>query len=190
MNAAREKKYTYADLLCWDGKTRYELYCGRPVALASPSDVHQEICGELFAQFHANIKEKSCRTYFAPFDVRLFENGGDAPEHVDTVVQPDLMVVCDRSKIDSRGIHGAPDLVVEVISPSTARNDKLLKFNLYRIAGVKEYWIVDPSDRTVQTFVLKDGQYVAEVFAESDTVTPHIFPDCRIELKSVFGSSY
>ena len=183
----QEVHYTFGDLLSWNDGNRYELYDGRPVALTSPTAVHQQVSGELFAQLHSYLTGKPCRAYYAPFDVRLFEKEGEAPEDIDTVVQPDLFVICDRSKVDEHGVHGAPDLVIEILSPSTARQDKLVKFNLYLQAGVREYWIVDPGDKTVQTFVLRDGQYVAEVFSESEKRVPvHIFQDCRIDLSLVF----
>ena len=114
-----EKRYTYADLLDWDSSVRYELYDSQPVALASPSDVHQEVSGELFVQLHDYLRGKRCKVYSAPFDVRPFEGQEDRPEDVDTVVQPDLLVVCDPEKVDRRGVHGTPDLVVEILSESS-----------------------------------------------------------------------
>ena len=135
----REKSYTYEDLLSWDDGDRYELYDGIPVAMASPSDVHQDVLGEIYWQIKSYLRGKQCRVFFAPFDVRLFEKPGDKPGDVDTVVQPDLMVVCDPDKIDGHGIHGAPDLVVEITSPSTRRYDRLLKLDRYMRAGVREY---------------------------------------------------
>lgn len=113
----QENKYTYQDLLDWDDGERYELYNGRPMAMSSPTDVHQTISGEIFRQLANFLVGKKYRVFSAPFDVRLFEKPGDSPADVDTVVQPDLMVVCDRSKINQHGIHGAPDLVVEITSP-------------------------------------------------------------------------
>lgn len=178
--------YTYADLLEWDDDTRWELYDGEPIAMSSPSDVHQEISGELHLQLGTYLKGKKCKVYYAPFDVRLFERKGDRPENVKTVVQPDLMVVCDTSKIDRRGIHGAPDLVIEILSDSTRRNDRLLKFNLYREAGVKEYWIIDPVDRMVSVHVLENGQYYTTVYEPDASIPVSVLEDCTIDLSSVF----
>ena len=182
----QEQRYSYADLLAWDDNTRYELYDGRPVALASPSDVHQRISMALSVQLGSYLMGKKCNVYAAPFDVRLFEGQGDSTEDVDTVLQPDLMVVCDQNKVDRRGIHGAPDLVIEILSPSSARYDKLVKFNLYQRAGVREYWIVDASSKSVQVFTLKDGYYRAAAYGADASVRVGILNDCTIDMSTVF----
>ena len=182
----QEQRYTYEDLLNWDDGIRYELYDGQPVALASPSDVHQEISMELATQFHTYLKGKRCKVYAAPFDVRLFEASGDGPEEVEYVLQPDLTVVCDPEKVDPRGVHGAPDLVVEILSPSTAQFDKLWKFNLYQKAGVREYWIVDPKDRMVSVFTLADGKYCAAAYGADASVPVSVLEGCVIEMSAVF----
>ena len=139
MALPQEKRYTYADLLSWDDDVRYELYDGVPVALASPTFEHQRICGELLRQLANYALGRSCEVVQAPLDVRLFEQDGDTPEDVDIVVQPDLLAVREKSKIDHRGVHGAPDLVIEVLSDSNRRNDQLIKYRWYQKAGVKEY---------------------------------------------------
>ena len=183
----QEKRYSYADLLSWDDNTRYELYDGQPVALFSPTDVHQSILGELYLQLGNYLKGKKCKAYLSPFDVRLFEQEGDSPEDVDTVVQPDLMVVCDQNKVDRHGVHGAPDLVIEILSPASARYDRLVKFNLYQRAGVKEYWLVDPSSRTVSVHTLEDGAYHAATVYSSDLSVPvGGLDNCNINLSAVF----
>lgn len=192
MNALpREENYTYENLLNWDDGDRYELYDGIPVIMESPSDTHQTISMELARQFANFLVGKKCRVFPAPFDVRLFEKPGDKPGDVDTVVQPDLMVVCDRSKIDRHGIHGAPDLVVEITSPSTRRYDRLLKFNRYMRAGVREYWIVDPAERQVWVYLLEeDGFYhTATVYAANSVQTAvpvGVLEGCEIDLSTVF----
>lgn len=184
----RDIHYTYADLLMWDDNIRYELYSGFPVALASPTDFHQEIIGGIYFQLRGYVSGKRCKVYFAPFDVRLFEKGEDHPEDVDTVLQPDLLVVCDKSKTaDHLGVRGAPDMVVEVLSPSTARYDKHIKFSLYQRAGVREYWIVDPAARTVCVYVLENGAYHAGVIYSADSTVPvSVLDGCRIDLTEVF----
>ena len=185
----REKHYTYEDLLGWSGPARYELYDGQPVAMSSPSDIHQTISVELSRQFANYLVGKRCRAFTAPFDVRLFEQPGDRPRDVDTVVQPDLMVVCDPDKIDRRGIHGAPDLVVEIISPSTQRYDRLLKFNCYMRAGVQEYWIVDPDTCSVSVYTLEEGAYhAATVYVADSTVPVGVLEDCVVDLSTVFAA--
>jgi len=181
-------RYTFADVLAWDESERIEIINGDIFLMAPPpSSTHQEISGELFAQLHAYLKGKNCKVYAAPFGVRLFEKDGDRPEDVDTMVEPDITVVCDRSKIDEYGCKGAPDMVVEILSPSTRRHDRLTKFNLYQRAGVREYWIVDPANQDVQSFVLEDGRYsVKEFGAAGDKMRVNILENCVIDLSEVF----
>ena len=136
------------------------------------------------------MRGKRRRAYYAPFDVRLFEDPGNTPQDVDTVLQPDLMVVCDQSKVDRRGIHGAPDLVIEILSESTRRNDRLTKFRMYQRAAVKEYWIVDPASRTVSLYTLEEGAYNgAAIYTAKDSIPVGIFEDCAIDLGAVFPDS-
>lgn len=182
----QERLYTYADLLTWDDGSRYELYYGQPVALASPSSVHQEISMELSTQLHTYLKDKRCKVYAAPFDVRLFEENGDSPEDVDTVVQPDITVVCDPEKVDKKGVHGAPDMVIEILSPTTAQYDMLWKFNLYRKAGVREYWIVDPDARVVSVYTLNNGQYIAAAYGADSSIRVSVLEGCSIDMTAVF----
>lgn len=182
----QEQCYTFADLLSWDDNTRYELYDGVPMALASPSNVHQLICAELLRQLTNYLLGKRCKAFPAPFDVRPFEEEDDAPEDVSVVVQPDISVVCDPDKTDGHGCKGAPDMVIEVTSPSTARYDKLLKFNLYQRAGVREYWIVDPAARMVSVFILKDGRYQAAAYGADCSVPVSVLDACQIDLRLVF----
>ena len=119
MPLPQEKRYSYADLLDWDEQERMELIYGEIRMMSPPSRVHQEITGELFAQLHAYLKGKTCKVYPAPFGVRLFEKNGDHPYDVDTLVEPDISVICDPGKLDDAGCKGAPDLILEVLSPST-----------------------------------------------------------------------
>ena len=185
----QEQCYSYADLLEWDDNVRYELYDGAPVALAAPSDIHQRISMALSVQFGSYLIGKKCSVFAAPFDVRLFEEEGDDPHDVDTVLQPDLMVVCDPNKVDRHGVHGAPDLVIEILSPATAQYDRLVKFNLYERAGVREYWIVDPATRTVCIYTLEDGAYHAgTVYSHDLSVPVGVLDDCNIDLSTVFGA--
>ena len=177
------ERYTYADYCTWDDSERWELIEGVPYAMSpAPAPKHQSISMELSSQFHNFLKGKPCKLYPAPFDVRLNADDGD-----DTVVQPDLSVICDRSKIDDKGCKGAPDLIVEIISPSTARHDRLVKYNLYKNAGVREYWIVDPDTKTVSVNVLRDGMYVAYAYGDIDTAPVSVLPGCTINLQDVFA---
>lgn len=155
--------------------------------MAPPSSIHQEISMELSSQFHAYLKGKKCKVYAAPFAVRLFEADGDWPEDVDTMVEPDISIICDPEKIDKRGCKSAPDMVVEILSPSTQRHDRFTKFNLYQRAGVREYWLVDPGSKTVQSFILEDGRYsVKEFGAAGDKMKAYVLEDCVIDLSEVF----
>ena len=189
--AQKEESYSYADLLAWeDDPSRYELYDGQPVALASPSDIHQRISMSLSVQLGGYLLGKKCRVYAAPFDVRLFEEKSDSPQSVKTVLQPDLSVVCDPDKVDRHGIHGAPDMVIEILSPATARSDRIVKYDLYQQAGVREYWIVDPETRTVSVHTLEDGAYYsAVVYTAGMSVPVGILEDCTIDLSQVFQTA-
>ena len=187
MPLPREKRYTLADALTWDESERIELIYGAPFMMAPPVRRHQEVSGELFAQLHAYLKGKTCKVYPAPFAVRLFERDGDHPENVDTMVEPDISVVCDAGKLDDIGCKGAPDLIIEILSPTTQRHDRITKFNLYQQAGVREYWIVDPDGKSAQVFVLDGGHYAAKDFGTAkDTVKVNVLEDCVIDLSQVF----
>ena len=188
MALPQENRYTLADALAWDEQDRVELIDGYPVMMAPPVRIHQEISGELFGQLRDYLIGKTCKVYAAPFAVRPFERDGDFPEDVDTMVEPDITVVCDPSKLDDVGCKGAPDLVMEILSPSTQRHDKLTKFNLYQRAGIREYWIVDPASKSVQVFVLEDGHYAAADFGMAgDRLKANVLEDCTIDLTSVFA---
>ena len=180
--------YTYADLLAWDEDVRAEIIDGEVYMMSSPSASHQEISMELSRQFANYLEGKKCRVYAAPFDIRLFESVGDRPEDITTVVQPDLTVICDRSKTDDHGCKGAPDMILEILSPSTRRHDRLVKLNLYQRAGVKEYWIVDPITRSVQVFLLDESGVfrLHEDYGPTDIAKVNVLDGCFIELCKVF----
>ena len=151
--------HTYGEYLTWPDELRYELIDGRAYAMSpAPTRRHQEIVGELFRQIANALQGHPCRAYVAPFDVRL-PRGSEADDDVDTVVQPDIAVFCDRSRLDERGARGAPDWIIEVLSPGTAGHDQLLKRDLYERHGVAEYWLVHPGDRLVTVYRLLDGAY-------------------------------
>lgn len=152
--------HTYADYLTWTDDGRAELidgiaYVKEPPA---PSRAHQEIVGELYFQVRLALAGKPWRTYIAPFDVRL-PKSGEADDRVDTVLQPDILVVCDLDKLDDRGMHSAPDWIAEVLSPSTASYDRTIKVPVYERAGVREVWLVHPADRTLTIYRLEEGHY-------------------------------
>ena len=189
MQAARKeivqetRRYTYADYRTWDDSERWELIDGIPYAMSpAPTRSHQKVVGRIYSRLEHFLRGKTCEVYISPFDVRL--NAGTKD---DTVVQPDILVVCDKSKLDESGCTGAPDMVVEVLSPSTARRDRWLKFTRYIKAGVREYWIVDPETKTASVHLLKDGAYTVDVYSDEDTVPVHVLDGCKIDLGEVFG---
>ena len=185
--AKKLQRYTYGDLMEWDDGIRYELYDGIPVAMASPSYVHQLIVADLVRQFGDFLIGKPCAVYPSPLDVRLFDTDDDRPEDSEYVVQPDLMVICDPSKVDQHGVHGAPDLVIEILSPSTRANDRLRKYKLYEQAGVHEYWIVDPDMKVLLAHTLEDGRYHSpDVYKAGSTVPVGVLEGCSIDLRTVF----
>ena len=186
---AEKARYTFADVLTWDEHERAEIIDGEIVMMAPPSVGHQRISREIFRQLANYLEGKKCEVFAAPFGVRLFEQSGDNPEDVDTMVEPDISVICDKSKLDKYGCRGAPDMVVEILSPSTRRHDRLVKLGLYQRAGVREYWIVNPEDKTVQV-MLQDGAgslRIHEDYGQEDTAKVDVLDNCFIELGKVFA---
>ncbi len=186
---AQKNGYTFADVLSLEGDERIELINGEAYRMATPSRIHQGICFEIGRQLGNYLEGKQCRAYPAPFAVRLFEQDGERPEEVDSVVEPDISVVCDRGKLDKYGCRGAPDMVVEVLSPSSLRHDRLVKLNLYQQAGVREYWIVDPENRSVQVFLLDSSGFfrICEDYGCRDVAKVNVLDGCFIELAKVFS---
>lgn len=189
MDAMQDKVYTYEDYCKIDDDRRYEVING-VIYLMSPGAnmEHQEILSNLHREFSVYLKGKKCKVFPAPFDVRLPKEG-ETKQTASNVVQPDIFVVCDKNKLDRRGCFGAPDLAIEILSPSTGKRDRNEKFNLYQEHGVREYWIVDATNQVIDRFSLdKDtGKYKpAEYFDRNDTITPMIFPDFTIKLEEVF----
>lgn len=183
-----EGRFTYGDYLTWPDGERWELFEGEPRAMSpGPNRRHQEMLVELAVVFHTYLKGKACRVYPAPFDVRL-PRAGEQDEEVNTVVQPDLLVVCDPTKLDDRGCRGAPDLVVEITSPSTASLDHIRKKALYERHGVREYWLVHPVDRVVMVYRRgSDGSYGAPtVYGPEDAIPVGIFEDLTVDLRELF----
>ena len=178
---AYDKLYTYSDYLTWDDDIRYELINGVPYMMSAPNRRHQQISRDLLVQFAIFLKGKSCEVYQAPFDVRLDTDTSD-----DTVVQPDLVIVCDHSKLDDAGCKGAPDMVVEILSPSTAQYDLTRKFTLYLKTGIREYWVIDPERKCLAVHILKDNNYITHAYSDKETAPVHILEGCNINLFEVF----
>jgi Uma2 family endonuclease len=155
----------------------------------APRPLHQEIIINLGGELRHLIKKNrgACKVFPAPFDVRLPKSGETDDSRIDTVVQPDLCIVCDLSKIDDRGCLGAPDFVAEVQSPSTSKYDLTEKFNLYEASGVREYWVVFPM-AGIQAFLLQpDGKYGAGTTYEAGKIPVHILGGLEIEVAEIVG---
>ena len=176
--------YTYADYLGWEEDFRAELYDGELIMMAPPLRVHQGVSGELFFQIRSYLQGKKCKVYPAPFAVRLFPEKDDSDT---TVFEPDIVVVCDSEKLDAKGCNGPPDLVIEIVSPSSVKYDRVYKFRKYQKAGVKEYWIVDPETKTVQVCILENDRYVVAAYDETEKVPVFVLEGCEIDLSGVFA---
>jgi Uma2 family endonuclease len=163
---------TYGHYVQWPDDNRYELIDGHAYLMApAPTLDHQDVAGEIYFQLRQALAGKPCRAFIAPVDVRL-PKGDEADDQIDTVVQPDVLVVCDETKLDRRGVRGAPDLVVEVLSPSTASHDQLRKRSVYERAGVPEYWLVHPTDRILSIYRPTAGGYGKPEIHELKGSTP------------------
>lgn len=182
-----EEKFTYKNYLTWPDEERWELINGVAYDMSpAPSRRHQEISGELYKQIAIYLSDKSCQVYYAPFDVRLPEND-EIDDEIETVVQPDIVVFCDRNKLDDAGGRGAPDIVIEILSPYTAKKDLVTKRYLYERHKVLQYWIVDPQTEEVVIFKLKDDKYgTPEEYKKEDKVKVDIFEDLEIDLGTMF----
>jgi Uma2 family endonuclease len=183
-------RYTYADYLEWDEGERYEILGGEAYMMASPSVFHQTISMKLSTQFQNFLEGKPCRVFAAPLDVRLFPREDNSD---DTVVQPDILVVCDESKLaDNRSCRGAPDLVIEILSPSNSDILLFLKFQNYLRAGVQEYWLVNPETREVQVHVLDraDGEvrYISTAHDAVEAINVTILPGLKIDFTGIWSA--
>ena len=175
--------YSYADYLVWKIKERVELLKGKILEMSVPSPIHQEISGNLQGALFVFLRNSKCKLYTAPFDVRFPQKG---ESQVYTVVQPDLCVVCDLEKIDSKGCVGAPDLVVEILSPGNSKKEMKSKFALYQEEGVREYWIVDPERELVFVYVADNKNFKPTIPIADDYVYSTIFPDFKIHTSDLF----
>ena len=175
--------YSYADYLGWKIKERVELLKGKILEMSAPSPIHQEISGNLQGALFVFLKNSRCKLYTAPFDVRFPQKG---ESQVYTVVQPDLCVVCDLEKIDSKGCVGAPDLLVEILSPGNSKKEMKSKFALYQEEGVREYWIVDPERELVFVYVAENKKFRPTLPITDDYVRSTIFPNFSIHTADIF----
>lgn len=180
------KVYSYADYLLWKFEERVELFKGKIFKMSpAPNMRHQEINLNLIQILLPKFRTQTCNFFVAPFDVRLSQKGKNN-EEVFTVVQPDLCIVCDESKLDSRGCIGAPDLVIEILSPGNSKKEMKHKYEIYEETGVKEYWIVNPLDENITIFSLQNGKYIGLKPVVDDFINSPLFPDLQIHTDDIF----
>jgi Uma2 family endonuclease len=180
------ERHTYGDYLRWCEDVRYELIEGLAYAMApAPTRLHQEFVLQIGRQLADALEGTPCRPFIAPFDVRLPRNA-EPDDSVETVVQPDLSVICDATKLDERGCRGAPDWVLEVLSPATASHDLILKRRVYERAGVREYWLVHPTDRVVTVYVQGEHGFGApEIYELLGRLASKALPGVEIDWQRV-----
>lgn len=182
----KDKHYTYKDYLTWPDDVRCEIIDGQ-VYMMTPAPIlaHQDVAGEIFYQAKQALQGKTCRALIAPLDVRL-PRDNEAEEDSDIVVQPDVMVVCDPNKLDRRGVRGAPDWVVEVLSPKSASRDQIEKRRIYERHGVLEYWLVHPTDRVLTIYRLENGEYgKPDIFALQGSTPVLVLPGISIDWEAL-----
>ena len=183
-------QYTYADYLLWQFSERVELIKGYFLQMAAPNRKHQRISARVQFALTKYFYKSTCQVYDAPFDVRFYDKQKSlkADKDIYTVVQPDLCVICDPTKLDERGCLGAPDWIIEILSPGNSKKEMRQKYALYEEQGVKEYWIIHPNEQTLLQFVLDEqGKYqLHKMFAEDELVPSYLFPDLIVDLKEAF----
>lgn len=181
-------RYTYADYLKWHTEEYVELIRGKIFRMAAPSSNHQYISMNLSFKIRGYLSKSPCAVFASPFDVRLPHYSEKKNKEIMTVVQPDICVICDKSKIDAKGCLGAPDLIIEILSQGNTKKEMKDKYSIYEESGVKEYWIIYPGEKSMMRFVLNEqGKYIGlQPLTEDDTVTTPILPGLEISLMEVF----
>ncbi|MGA0560307.1 Uma2 family endonuclease [Larkinella sp. VNQ87] len=187
------KRYTYADYLTWEFDESVELIKGWVYRMSpAPKRIHQRVSGRLFSDIEQRLRGKTCEVYHAPFDVRLtttslLANRRGEPEQIETVVQPDICVICDPDKLDDRGCLGAPDWIIEILSPGTVVRDLRDKFDLYEENGVGEYWTVAPGEKAIHVFLHDGIKYQpAGTYVEPGPVPVRTIENFSVEWRDVF----
>ncbi len=180
------RTYSYADYLKWRLDEYVELIRGKVFRMSpAPSRIHQEVSMRLSSTFFNHLKGDICQVYAAPFDVRLFPKSSE--NDIYTVVQPDICIVRDQNKLDEKGCLGAPDLVVEILSPNSSQKDAREKYDLYEEAGVREYWMIHPNEKLVDVYLLEEGKFAFQKkFVATDQINVSILSDFKIDLKEIF----
>ena len=188
--------YSYADYLTWQFDGAVEIIKGKIMAMSpAPSTEHQGISWRFSGCLFNFLKDQPCRAFTAPFDVRLFDRHKSliANREIFSVVQPDISVICDKTKIDSQGCLGAPDWVIEILSKGNSKKEMQLKYQLYQESGVKEYWLIYPYEKAVHQFVLDDTSekyQLVNMYCGEDFASPHLFPNLKINLNEIFEDSF
>ncbi len=182
------KKYSYADYLTWPGEERWELINGEAWSMSpAPTTKHQKVSLALTLEIGSFLKDKPCDLFIAPFDVRFVSEVNPQDQDIFITLQPDLSVICDKSKIDEKGCLGAPDLIVEILSPSTGYKDETQKLTIYEEYGVKEYWIVNPDRKTIQVFLHNGKDYdKPDYYKGEDVIESHILTGFQLGLEDIF----
>lgn len=185
------KTYTYADYLTWKFDEFVELIKGKVMRpMAGPSRRHQVISTNMLRQLLPVFTGNPCQVYHAPFDVRLTTSGANGDQQIQTVVQPDICVVCDPAKLDDRGCVGAPDWIIEILSPGNTARDTKTKFDLYEESGVREYWIVYPGQNTVTAYILVNEQYkLTGEYIEPGSMPVASLPGLVVEWAELFAGA-
>ena len=184
-----DKTYSYADYLKWNFRERIELLLGKVFRMSpAPGTTHQKVSIRLSTIIFNWFEEHNCEVFAAPFDVRLPKRNDETDQQTFTVVQPDLCIICDLEKLDERGCKGAPDLVVEILSPGNTSKEMDLKFKIYEEAGVKEYWMLEPNDKAAFVYVLnEEGKYIGlPPITVDHTIQSPTFPGLNVALKKIF----
>jgi Uma2 family endonuclease len=188
--------YSYADYLTWQFDGAVEIIKGKIMTMSpAPSTEHQGISWRFSGCLFNFLKDKPYRAFTAPFDVRLFDRHKSliANREIFSVVQPDISVICDKTKIDSQGCLGAPDWVIEILSKGNSKKEMQLKYQLYQESGVKEYWLIYPYEKAVHQFVLDDNSekyQLLNMYCGEDIATPHLFPNLQINLNEIFEDGF
>lgn len=182
--------YTYADYLTWKFEERLELFKGKIFKMAGPNTRHQRVGGKLYLRIGNYLEKKTCMVFIAPYDVRLPVQNRKKDNEITTVVQPDLGIVCDPAKIDDKGVLGAPDFVVEILSPGNSRKEIKLKHELYEEAGVGEYWVVNAEEQNIISYRFNDEGKLAlhSVLTPGDVVTLRAVPGLQIAIADIFDN--
>ena len=183
------KSYTYADYLTWDFQERLEILKGKIFKMSpAPNRKHQEISIQLTGKFYNYFNKTTCSVYAAPFDVRLKNyKKSTANNEITTVFQPDICVVCDKDKLDERGCLGSPDLIIEILSPGNSKKEMDIKFDIYEENGVKEYWIVEPLQKSILIYTLQNDKFIGlKPIAEEGFVHSPLFPELVFNIEEIF----